>query len=194
MLTSVDPRVHGTIESTKIPDAITTLAEVLVEHGWNTAGFVDTAYLGRKYGFDRGFFLFDDEKPPPGNYRWGAAARKERVIDWMTALDERPSFVFWHIMDVHGPYGARTPHGGRYRAAVVSSVGDQTLEPLRKLGRHAYLDLERFDSLDDLIASYDEGIRAVDAVLGEFFQFLQSRREPFRSRRVGGPRAFLDRR
>jgi arylsulfatase A-like enzyme len=176
MLTSVDPRVHGANAKAPIADSVPLLAELLRAAGWQTAGFVDTAYLGRKFGFDRGFEHYDDDDPPPGDYRRGAAVTRQRALDWLAAADERPAFVFWHIMDVHGPYWTSAPFSGKYRATVAPppEAGDPRLEQLRDLAYHDYLRLDRFASFDELVAAYDEGIAAVDAAIGGLLDVLRA--------------------
>jgi arylsulfatase A-like enzyme len=95
------------------------------------------------------------------------------VFEWLARPDPRPGFAFWHIMDVHGPYGARAPFGGAYRRAVERGPSQfPPLAALSRLGIHDYLELDRFHSVEDLIAGYDEGVARVDAALGEVLQFL----------------------
>jgi len=183
LLTSTYPQVHGATARSPIPETVPRLAEVLREAGWQTAGFVDTPYLHRGFGFDRGFEHYDDGEAPKGDFRRGARATRQRLLDWLGDADERPAFVFWHLMDVHGPYGAPSPHGGRFRAETAlaktasaeagAAEPDGRLELLRRLGIHDYLRLERYRTFDDLVASYDEGIAFVDEVLGGLFDVLR---------------------
>ena len=179
MLTSSDPEVHGANSKTPIPEGLPLISEVLADEGWQTAAFVDSLYVSSKFGFDQGFEHFDDQKAPPGNYRRGAAVNRRRLMNWLnTAADERPTFVFWHLMDVHGPYGAPAPHGGKFRQVhETTEEAEQKAESWRqhllRFSYHEYLKLERFFSLEDLSASYDEGIAAVDAELGRLFDALR---------------------
>ncbi len=176
MLTSTDPRVHGANDRTPISESATSVVEILRRSGWQTAGFVDTPYLGAELGFDRGFEHFDDDPPPAGDSRRGAGVTRRRLLEWLLAADERPAFVFWHVMDVHGPYWAPAPFGGKFRDAIpspgspgggqVEGSPDPDLEKLKQLGYHDYLRLGRYRSLEDLVAAYDEGIATVDSIIG----------------------------
>lgn len=175
MLTSTYPQVHGAGSEAPIAESAPHLAEFLSAAGWQTAGFVDTAYLGRDFGFARGFAHFDDAPPPKGDYRRGARVTRQKVLDWLLAADERPAFVFWHIMDVHGPYWAPPPFGGRFRRDLPDDVGeDQRLGRLRQLAYHDYLDLDRYPSFEHLVAAYDEGIAAVDATIGDLLDVIRA--------------------
>lgn len=170
MLSSTHPAVHGAIVQREISPEVPMLAEVLREAGWTTAGFVDTPWLG-KFGFDRGYDHYD-AKGIRGVSRRGVAITRQRLVDWLgTAAGD--VFLFWHIMDVHGAYGAPAPFGGRFRSGLEIEP-DGRLEELKTLAYHDYLHLERFRSLDDVIASYDEGIAAVDAELGRFLELLEA--------------------
>ena len=63
ILTGLYPPGHGVRENVgyTLDDSIPTLAEVLSEGGWNTAGFVSAFVLDRRWGIGRGFdHYFDD--------------------------------------------------------------------------------------------------------------------------------------
>ncbi|MEM9553069.1 MAG: sulfatase [Acidobacteriota bacterium] len=176
LLTSRDPRVHRADAHRAIAPGVATLADVLSTAGWQTAAFVDSPYLSSEFGFDRGFEHFDYRPAPPSNYRHGARAVLERVIDWLESADERPAFIFWHIMDAHAPYGAPAPHGGRFRASLDAADRSESpqLRHLEEVGFHDHLRLDRYASFDELLASYDEGLAHVDGVVGRLFDLLQA--------------------
>ena len=163
LLTSTDPEIHGATSRSAIRPVARLLSQILQEKGWTTAGFVDTPWLG-KFGFDRGYHHYDAEKPPPGSSRRGVEVTRERLIEWLEEA-QGDVFVFWHIMDVHGPYGSPSPFGGQFRSGIKISADDRMAE-LKNLSYHDYLQLGRFRSLEDLAASYDEGIAHVDAEIG----------------------------
>jgi hypothetical protein len=141
------------------------LAELLRGAGWDTAGVVDTPWLGR-YGFDRGFSTYDASAPPRPLPRWGAEVKAASLLRRFVEGDGDKLFLFWHIMDVHGPYGATAPFAGTLRKAVDPSVSAfPALSVLATLGYHDYLQLDRFRSVEDAIACYDESITMVDAVV-----------------------------
>ena len=181
LFASVAPQVHGADTASAIAEGLPLLAEVLHRAGWQTAAFVDTPALGAELGFARGFSHFERRRVQGAkDPRRGARITRGRVLDWLAEADRRPAFVFWHLMDVHGPYGAAAPFGGRWRRPLREDVlrqlhggvevpPDPRLEQLRRLGYHDYLELERYLTFEELEASYDEGIAEVDAELGAFF-------------------------
>ncbi len=176
LLTSTYPQVHGAGSKSPLPDSVPKLAEILQSAGWQTAGFVDTPFLNREFGFARGFDHYDDEEAPRGDSRRGARSTRQRLLHWLEEADERPAFIFWHLMDVHGPYGAPAPHGGKFRDATETETADpdERLRFLRRFGIHQYLRLQRYQSFDELLASYDEGIAFVDEVIGEVLDILRA--------------------
>ena len=132
-----------------------TLAEVLREAGYQTAAFTaGNPYLGRRYGYHRGFDVYEDHQPSAlidrltgGRLRgalramgskllWSPYPGGERVTDdaadWLAARAhssdaDRPIFLWVHYMDAHFP---TLPPGRRSladrRAAWAPVQGDPT--------------------------------------------------------------------
>ena len=172
LFTSTYPHVHGTTAEQDIPRDLITVASQLSDAGWTTAGFVDTPWLGR-FGFPRGFHHYDATPPPKPVPRWGVGLTKERLVQWVSEATDDNLFVFWHIMDVHGPYGTQAPFAGRLRQSVDPEKSSYPpISEFRSLGYHDYLELGRYRSVEDVIAAYDEGISRVDDAIGEVLDFL----------------------
>lgn len=173
LLTGVEPYVHGADAERGLPPDLPTLAGVFAAAGWDTGGFVDSPWLaglGFPGGFGRFDALFESHHLP----RRGVDLTRESVVDWLDQRDRGPTFVFWHVMDVHAPYGARAPFAGRFRSTVSpGSEGRPPLSSLDELGFHEHLELARFGSIEELIAAYDEGIALADAELGALLDFLR---------------------
>lgn len=64
ILTSSYALMHGGFE--QLSDDRTTVAEVISEGGFRTAGFHSNLYLSADFGYDRGFDHFYDSKSDPG--------------------------------------------------------------------------------------------------------------------------------
>jgi hypothetical protein len=172
LFTSTEPHLHRADGSHALRADLPTLAEVFSAAGWETAAFVDSPWLDRP-DFRRGFDHFDAATPGLPLARRGVRLVQPRMLRWIDRPSQAPAFVFWHVMDVHGPYGARAPFGGRFRAALDPTASRQPpLRTLAELGYHDYLELERFRTLEDLLAAYDEGIAMVDAAVGELLARL----------------------
>jgi arylsulfatase A-like enzyme len=174
LFTGVEPQVHGADGQRDLPAALPTLAEVLAAAGWETAGFADSTWFARS-GFSRGFGVFEALFRAHELPRRGVDLTRESVVDWLDQPARGPAFVFWHVMDVHGPYGARAPFAGRFRSTVSpGSEGRPPIGSLGELGYHDHLLLDRFASVEELVAAYDEGIALADAELGALFDFLRT--------------------
>lgn len=98
MLLGHYPHAHGmNSPQSRIDAGATTLAEVLRDGGYATAGFFSVDLLGSRHGFDQGFQTYERVHPGEGGAVNAAALR------WL-ALTERPFFLFLHYYDVHDPY------------------------------------------------------------------------------------------
>jgi len=94
----------------RLDDTIPTLAEVLKQQGYDTAAFVASFVLDRKFGLDRGFRTYDDEfaDDEPGGEALHRQRRGELVVDaaleWLQAKRAKPFFCWVHLYDPHAPY------------------------------------------------------------------------------------------
>jgi len=106
LMTGLVPRRHGMRDNGQVlPEAVTTLAEVLRKQGYDTAAFVSGFPLVRCFGLDRGFRRYDDRLPD------GPADRRERRAEATTAAaaawiaSAREPWLLWvHYYDPHDPY------------------------------------------------------------------------------------------
>jgi len=118
----------------RVPSGLVTLAGVLKQHGYQTAGFISSVFLERQMGIDQGFdfydspFQFEAFSPLSGSMFFGGAGRNPYSVRdrrdgalaiaaatrWINARQGQPVFVFIHLFDVHQPY-----HLGSYDAEIV---------------------------------------------------------------------------
>jgi arylsulfatase A-like enzyme len=117
--------------NTPLEDNPATLAEVLSERGYATAGFVaNYRYTGWETGLDRGFSHYDDYQVtlgemlrsasltagfhktlagalglPPLRPRVDASDINRRFLNWLDGKPaDRPYFAFLNYLDAHDPY------------------------------------------------------------------------------------------
>jgi arylsulfatase A-like enzyme/Tfp pilus assembly protein PilF len=101
---------------------IPTLAEVLSDGGWSTAGFVSAFVLDSRWGIGRGFdHYFDDfdlaefDTPNLGSVQRSGDVTIAEAVRW---LDDRaqgaPFFLWLHLYDPHDPYEPPEPFKSRY--------------------------------------------------------------------------------
>jgi len=121
MMTSLYPEAHGVRLAPDdprdqktwrkrwtraIPDSTTTLAESLRERGYRTAGFVANPFLVRGLGFEQGFDTFDESTALRGDR--DSTMLLDAGLQWLRSMESTgdPTFLYLHLMDVHGPYKA----------------------------------------------------------------------------------------
>ena len=126
ILTGLYPPGHGVRENVGyvLDKSIPTLAEVLSEKGWTTAGFVSAFVLDRRWGIGRGFdHFFDDfdladfDTPNLSSVQRSGDVTIAEAVRW---LDDRPKdspfFVWLHLYDPHDPYTPPEPWKSMYPA------------------------------------------------------------------------------
>ena len=147
IMTGLLPPAHGVRVNGVVFEAATpTLARVLKDAGYRTAGFVGAYVLNRRFGLSDGFDVYDDRVPrdASGSARLEAERRGGEVTDaalaWLQSVPE-PFFAWIHLYDPHAPY-------------------DPPAEFLAKGGGHAY----------------DGEVAYADAQVGRLVEALRNRR------------------
>jgi arylsulfatase A-like enzyme len=114
-----------------LPADVPTLAEALRAAGWETAAFVSSFVVERRFGLARGFDHYDDDFAGADHsspirhweghsldapYDRRGAETTDRALAWLAAReDERPFFLWVHYFDPHSPYDPP----GRHRDAFL---------------------------------------------------------------------------
>ena len=99
-----------------------TLASLLQEKGWDTAAFISSAVLKKRFGFDHGFAVYDDQLPQPGNRQEfledaerRAGDTVDRAVAWLDSRSDKPFFLWVHLYDPHTPYDPPSPFREQYK-------------------------------------------------------------------------------
>ena len=99
-----------------------TLASVLQEKGWDTAAFISSAVLKKRFGFDHGFAVYDDRMPRPGSAQEfledaerRAGDTVDRAVQWLDSRSDKPFFLWVHLYDPHTPYDPPSPFREQYK-------------------------------------------------------------------------------
>jgi arylsulfatase A-like enzyme len=101
IMTSVYPTVHQAIDKGKrIPDEFVTLAEVLKNNFYRTAGIISGVYVTSTYGFNQGFSLFDEEEAGYGDAISSHNVTR-KAMNFLRKNGEKPFFLFLHYFDPH---------------------------------------------------------------------------------------------
>jgi arylsulfatase A-like enzyme len=165
ILSGLGPLTHGVNgRRDRVPESITTLAELLRERGFRTAAFASNAYITEKAGFAQGFDDFDF-----GHARSHAVT--DKVVAWLDELPRsRPFFLYVHTIDPHAPYEPAQPYRERF-ASTVTDPAVGTFDHIRAIGRK---EVEATDALvADMLALYDAEVAENDHSFGVLMDRLR---------------------
>lgn len=164
-------RRRGVLTSDVLGSASRTLAERFAAEGYATAAFVRNAQLRTGLGFEQGFELYKDEAGDARQIVDGAL----EWLDGRTADDERPFFLYLHILDAHWPYDvpdeAATQFGGADLLAEVRGDDWRAVKDAIDDGSHPRTE----ELVAELLDLYDGSLRYVDDHLGRLFADLDRR-------------------
>lgn len=171
---------------------VTTLAQAAHAAGWHTAAFATNPFLTGYYGFDRGFEVFEhslDLEPltPAGRSILAREAARlaeshlvledaaiviRKTLRWLErAPDDRPLFLWVHLLDPHLPYRS---HGEALRV-------DSPLLDAGGLGADRLLDVRAAlpglsqPERDAIVDLYHRELLRADAWTDQLFAALRAR-------------------
>jgi hypothetical protein len=165
LMLSMPVERHGVYHnSTRAPEGLVTVAEVLRAAGFATVSFCTNVNAGPRQGMDQGFDTFVDRISSEFD-EVDRTIPLEEVMTWVGHHGDRPTFLYIHTAEPHSPYTA--PEGFRDR-----------FDP-DYAGRFTGVDFHDAHDRRDLAhlqALYDEEIVYADARLGMFFDATSCRR------------------
>jgi len=162
VFTSLYPTVHR-VTHEALSDVQSTIPVTLQQSGYDTAAFVEATALDPRYGFKRGFNVYERKSANPS-----AAANNERVFNWLHQRNSsKPFFLFVHYYDVHRKYDPPAPYDETY------SPSQKDLDSLivGPYGRRKPLTTQQ---LYDIVALYDGEVRYVDDQIHNLMQYLKN--------------------
>ncbi|MFN2398519.1 MAG: sulfatase [Gemmatimonadaceae bacterium] len=187
---------------TPLDDTYPTLAEVLRDKGYATAGFVaNTAYAGYEFGLNRGFVHYDDypiswqefllasslaratvtsNRVRRTVHRYDIFGRKlaSRVnadmLDWLSAHSDRPFFAFVNYFDAHEPYLPPPPYYERFGAQGARQLGRINHRKLRNGGSSGRPRMGADERQAEQDA-YDGALAYLDEQLDDLVRALEAR-------------------
>jgi len=167
LFSSLYPSVHkvGLKEKlVKLNENATTLAAILKNNNYNTAGFVTLPFMGSYAGFSKGFDLYDDTGAFNATYR-NAEHINKPIFNWLNKNKEKNFFLFVHYMEVHTNLLTPDPYFNmfypNYKGNLTRDMmGDWVLDKLNLSE----------DDLNYTIAVYDGSINYVDYNVGNLIK------------------------
>jgi len=164
VFTSLYPSVHR-VTHNALSDVQSTLTSVFQNSGYETAAFVEATALDPRFGFKRGFDLYQKKSDDPS-----ARANNERIFHWLQSRSSgKPFFLFAHYYDVHRKYQPPSPYDKIYAPHEI----DVDYLITGPYGRRRSI---TFQQIYDIVALYDGEIRYVDDQIKNLVQFLKDHR------------------
>jgi arylsulfatase A-like enzyme/Tfp pilus assembly protein PilF len=121
MLTGTIPPYHEVFDNSdyKLSEGNVTLAELLKEKGYLTAGFVSSFMMDSRFGLGQGFDLYDDDFEEASHTMGINQCRGDEtthdVIEWLRRHKDEKNFVFLHYYDPHFTYEPPEPFASKFR-------------------------------------------------------------------------------
>jgi len=175
LLSSTLPFTHGVVDDNcRIPGDLPMLPQILGEHGYACAGFVSSFYVGRTFGFERGFDRFEDFGTDihgqffPGHKVLGETVTAEG-IEWLRGAGE-PFFLFLHYYDAHINYAVPEPY------ARLFEDPDRAPDLVYQSYEHYKHDPLTPAEQRHVVAQYDAAVAYVDANIRRVLDSLKDLR------------------
>jgi hypothetical protein len=175
MLTGLYPYRHGLRQLYQLlPEATTTLAEVLRAHGWGTGGFVSSFVMVQDFsGLQQGFEVYDDRVQTREafreNYERPATATVDALLAWLDTQTHGPHvFAFLHLIEPHGPYLPAEPHLSRFALPAAGPPAPVDVIP-------PYQRIAGLHFVDEYVGRYDGEIASADAQIDRVLDALRAR-------------------
>ena len=191
LFTGLYDSAHGLVAAgMRLAEAHDTLAETLVQAGYQTAGFFGGPYLHPAFGLGQGFQAYEScmtilpdnveekqirrEAKVPLNV-WGSCLADvtgprtlEKFSRWLEKADKRPMFVFLHLWDVHFDYIPPQKY-----IELFDPDYEGNLVVTNYMRNPAIAQGMTIRDLEHVRALYDGEIRFTDDILGEMLAALE---------------------
>lgn len=175
ILTGLYPSTHGMVfDEDKVPDAVVTMAEALLEIDFTTAGFHDGGYMSNSFNMGQGFQVYTSSKGG------GLAKIGPKVSTWLDNHADEDFLLLVHTYDAHSPYAPPEPFKSQFIEGLAppSPGFEPTSDILEEIRLSVWTDevltLEEND-LEYTKARYDGGISYIDDWVGRFLSDLEAR-------------------
>jgi arylsulfatase A-like enzyme len=191
ILTSLYPTTHGLRDMPdRLPDDVTTLAEVYRDAGYATFATSSVPFTGRLSNLQQGFEVFLESSSLPELETSASKTARvyvDRLLSWIEEHREVPFFALLHVFDPHSPYEPYRPFDSlwlaeedaaelRYQMAEVRKEIRDPFLRWHALPTKAELDRAGIDPTTFVArekAWYDASIRAMDQEIGRLRRRLE---------------------
>ncbi len=155
----------------QLPDDVPTLAGLLQQHGFATAGIVNSHWLSPTNGLHRGFehFVYVKEyadSPEPSKV-------EDEGLKWLADHSDKPFFLFLHYYDIHSDYASLPRYNEQFLRPYSGTINGST-EQLLDI-RYGRIPPPNQADVQHLIDLYDASIRQIDDGMGRVFDVLEKK-------------------
>jgi arylsulfatase A-like enzyme len=174
VFTSLYPTQHGAGSLySRLRTESTSLAEVLVQHGYTTGAIINALAMSPQFGLDRGFQDYDMTASMGTRVADGTTTD---ALNWIELHRDNPFFIFVHYYDPHLPYSPPAPFDD-----VFDSDYDGTIGNSFGLEDFPYARVSKFETLEKLTESdwnrivslYDGEIAFMDEAIGDLLEGVE---------------------
>jgi len=152
-----------------IPESVTTLAEVLALHGYDTASFVTNVNAGTMSRLDRGFRHFHDAIKIHRDSEALRSFPEAAFFEWLDRDREGPFFAYVHTAEPHRPYIPPPPFDTMFDPDYSGFVTGVFKGP------NGYGRAQNAEDVAHVIALYDGEVRFADEAFGNLLLGLEAR-------------------
>jgi arylsulfatase A-like enzyme len=170
IFTSLYPREHGVLNNAMtLPDSEPTLAEIYLEHGYRTGGFVAVSLLGRDSGVARGFEEFHHPTEPRER---PAEEVVREALRWVKGLRRGEPFFLWvHLFDPHQPYAPPAKYRKELDGKLLAEFPGLKWSDFRKIAEENGGDIPR-EIYEHARGLYRGEVEYTDHWIGELLEGL----------------------
>lgn len=185
LLTGQYPSTHGAVDFEHgLVQGMPTLAVTLTNAGYATAGFTANPMMHGRFGFGRGFGLYDDftlifgvndaaligEDAPDSGARATGPETTHLALGWLDRRDRsKPFFLFVFYFDPHYDYAPLPPYDELFTDPDYAGPANGRGIPTIKPGQYNAADRAQ------TIALYDGEVRQTDAQIADLLAGLRGR-------------------
>lgn len=166
LFTGLYPAAHGTTQENNIlPMDVTTMAEALLEKGYDTYAISENPLISMENHFGQGFLhFFEAWRQPNFHYSNGAYNVFELLMEQRDK--KKPFFLFVNLIEPHSPYDSARFFAHRFIRdhGVENVIGNRYMDVV--LGKKTFSQKE----IDHLIDRYDGEIMYTDYLIGKMIE------------------------
>jgi len=191
ILTSLYPATHGIVGPThRLPDSVTTLAEVYQAAGYATLQTSSVAFSGKATNLQQGVDVLHERASVPDlEHSSSKTARTfvDRLVTWLEGHKDDRFFVFLHVFDPHSPFRPYAPYDELWSGPTADADHEADVETLSEWQKENDEEESEMPPRDHFDASgvavepfvarehdwYDESIRGMDQEMKRLFERLE---------------------